>query len=449
MEKCIYYGEERVGRLFRRFLLPTVLGMVSSALFVVTDGIFVGRGLGSDALAAVNLVAPFYTLATGIGLLFGMGASIVASISLAHGKRRMANLVLTQSAAVPAVLLILASAWIVAFPDPILRWVGTPDALLDAARSYLFWFALFLMPVALFGVLMFAVRLDGSPRFVMACNLISAGLNIVLDWLFIFRFGWGLAGAAAASGIGYVVGSILLLRYMFRHSRTIRFVGLAAGLRSLRFAMRTTARTVRIGFPALAGELAVSCMMIAGNYAFLRHAGKDGVAAYSIVCYLFPIIFMLYSGIVQAAQPIASYNHGIGAVSRVRKTLHLSLATSAGCGLLLFAATSLLAPSLASLFLSPDTPAHQIARTGLPLFAAGYLFFGINVAAIGHLQSLGRDRTATTLTVLRGIVLTALAFLFLPRIAGTAGIWLAVPAAEAVTTIWIIFVPETLSSKKL
>lgn len=439
MKDSIRFADEKVGHLFRRFLLPTVLGMVSSAVFIVTDGIFVGRGIGSDALAAVNIVAPLYTLATGFGLMFGMGGSIVASINLSRGKRRIASINITQSAVVPTLLLVAATLLIIGFPSGVLALLGTPGELLAPAGEYLFWFTLFLMPVGLFDILMFAVRLDDSPNFVMGCNMLAAGLNIFLDWLFIFVFGWGLAGAAVATGVGYALGAALMLGYMLRRSRTIRFTRLKMSWKSLRLTLRNTLYMAYAGFPAMLNELAISCLMVVGNYTFLRYLGKDGVAAYSIACYLFPIIFMLYSGIVQAAQPILSFNYGAGSLGRVRQALRLSLATAAGCGLLLLAATLLFAPGLAGLFLAPDAPAYAIAGAGLPLFAAGYPFFGINVVAIGYYQSLERSRLAMGLTFLRGIVLTMAAYLLLPRLLGVTGIWLAVPAAEAATTILIIF----------
>lgn len=227
-----------VGRLFRRFLVPTVLGMLFSAVFILTDGIFVGRGIGSDALAAVNIAAPLFTLGTGLGLMFGMGGSVVASIHLAQGKPRIAAINITQAVVLPTLAVLLLSAATILSAQPLLGLLGTPPELLADARRYLVCFALFLAPLALFNILMFIVRLDGSPRFAMAANLVAAGLNILLDYLFIFVFGWGLPGAAIATGIGYIVGVAMMLRYMRRRSRTLRFVQLKLSSRSLRLAFR-------------------------------------------------------------------------------------------------------------------------------------------------------------------------------------------------------------------
>lgn len=434
----IDYRSTAVGKLFRRFLFPTVMGMVFSAVFVITDGIFVGRGIGSDALAAVNLVAPLFTLGTGLGLMFGMGGSVVASVNLAQGKRRVAEINITQSLVVPALLTLLLSAAIILGWRPVLSLLGTPDELIVPAREYLMWFTLFLAPLAVFNILMFIVRLDGSPRFAMACNIGAALLNIVLDYLFIFEFGWGLAGAAVATGIGYILGSGAMLWYMLRRSRSLHFTRFKASRKSLRLTARNLGYMTYIGFPALLSELAISCLMVVGNYTFIHYVGKDGVAAYSIACYIFPIIFMVYNGIIQSAQPIISYNYGAGQPHRGVAALRMALGTAFACGLAVFGFTWLCSEWIVGLFLTPDAPAYAIAVHGLPWFAAGYPFFGINVITIGYYQSIERGRLATWLTVLRGIVLMALCFLLMPHLAGVVGIWLAVPAAELLVTLLLL-----------
>ena len=433
LRDSIDYKGTAVGKLFRRFLFPTVMGMVFSAVFIITDGIFVGRGIGSDALAAVNLTAPLFTLGTGLGLMFGMGGSVVASVNLAQGKRRVAQINITQSLFVPALLIVLLSALLILCHKPLLLLLGTPPELMVPAREYLVWFTLFLTPLAVFNILMFIVRLDGAPRFAMACNIMAASINIVLDYLFIFEFGWGLAGAAIATGVGYIAGSGVMLRYMLRSSRTLHFVKLKTSYKSLRLTARNLGYMTYIGFPALLSELAISCLMIVGNYTFIRYTGKDGVAAYSIACYIFPIIFMVYNAIGQSAQPILSYNFGAGNGARVRKAFRLALLTAVAAGLGFFGLTALFSRWIVAMFIDSSCPACAIAVRGLPLFASGFVFFAVNIVSIGYFQSVERPRPAMAVTVLRGFVFMAACFFGLPLLLGVEGIWLAVPLAEALT----------------
>ena len=434
----IDFSSSDVGKLFRRFLFPTVMGMVFSAVFVITDGIFVGRGIGSDALASVNIVAPLFTLGTGLGLMFGMGGSVVASINLAQDKRRVAEINITQSLALPALLIALLSALLIHCHEPLLMLLGTPGELMVPAREYLVWFTLFLAPLAVFNILMFIVRLDGAPGFAMACNIMAACINIALDYLFIFVFEWGLAGAAVATGIGYVVGSGVMLWYMFRRSRTLRFVKLKMSGKSMRLTVRNLWYMSYIGFPALLSELAISSLMIVGNYTFIHYVGKDGVAAYSIACYIFPIIFMVYNGIIQSAQPIISYNFGAGVRERVIEAAQIALATAMVCGAAVTAVFIGSPRLLVGLFLDPATHAARIAIEGLPWFALGFICFIVNLTAIGYYQSLERVGIASGFALLRGFVFLVPSFLFMPRLCGTEGIWLAMPLSELLTALVIL-----------
>lgn len=193
-----------IAALFRKLLLPTVLGMIFSALFVITDGIFVGKGIGSDALAAVNIVAPLWLFSTGIGLMFGVGASVVASIHLSHGKVKAARINITQSIVVSSLLLIGTSTLFCSFAPQVVHLLGGSERLTPLAVEYMVWFVPFSVFTALLNSGMFFLRLDGSPNFAMMCNIVAAVLNIILDYLFIFPFGWGMFGAAIALSLIHI-----------------------------------------------------------------------------------------------------------------------------------------------------------------------------------------------------------------------------------------------------
>ena len=157
-----------IAALFRKLLLPTVLGMIFSALFVITDGIFVGKGIGSDALAAVNIVAPLWLFSTGIGLMFGVGASVVASIHLSHGKVKAARINITQSIAVSSLLLICTSTLFCSFAPQVVHFLGGSERLTPLAVKYMLWFVPFSVFTALLNSGMFFLRLDGSPNFAVS-----------------------------------------------------------------------------------------------------------------------------------------------------------------------------------------------------------------------------------------------------------------------------------------
>ena len=295
MKDSIDFGAMNISKLFRKLLIPTVLGMVFSAIFVITDGIFVGKGVGSDALAAVNITAPLFMITTGIGLMFGVGASVVASIHLSHGKQKVAGINITQALVFSSLLIFLLSAFCFFLIEPVGRLLGSSDRLLPLVAEYMNWYVPFLVFYLLLNAGMFFVRLDGAPNYAMWCNAIAAIANIVLDYIFIFIFGWGLMGAAFATSIGTMIGGLMTLIYLLCFSRSFRLHPVKLSLKSIRLTLRNIGYMVKLGSSAFISEASIACMMFLGNYVFIRHLGEDGVAAFSIVCYFFPIIFMVYS----------------------------------------------------------------------------------------------------------------------------------------------------------
>ena len=328
MKDSIDFGSMDISTLFRKLLVPTVLGMVFSAIFVITDGIFVGKGIGSDALAAVNITAPLFMIATGIGLMFGVGGSVVASIYLSQGKRKAANINITQALVFSTFIVLVMSALCFCFVGPLGCLLGSSDRLLPLVIEYMIWYLPFLVFYELLSTGMFFIRLDGSPNYAMMCNAIAAIFNIIFDYIFIFEFGWGMMGAAFATSLGTVVGGLMTVIYLTRFSRNIHLHRIKLSLKSLMLTLRNGGYMIKLGTSAFISEASIACMMFLGNYVFIHHLGEDGVAAFSIACYFFPIIFMVYNAIAQSAQPIISYNFGAGQPDRVRKALHLAIRTA-------------------------------------------------------------------------------------------------------------------------
>lgn len=436
-----------VGKLFRRMFIPTLLGMVSGVVLNITDGAFVGHGVGSDALAAVNIVAPVYMLITGIGLMFGIGGSVVASIHLSKGETKPARINITQSYIGGLLVGSLLAALILSFPEATCRLFGASDALVPLATKYLFWIAL-LQPFCMIAETgLFALRLDGQPRLAAGVHIATALLNIFLDWLLIFPLHMGLEGAAIATASCYGLCGVICLAYNAFFAKTLRLYALKISTTSLMLTLRNLAYQVRLGFSAFVGEMALSVLFIVGNYQFIRFLGEDGVAAFSVACYCTPITFMVANSITQSAQPIISFGYGKNVPERVLEAARISLFTALGGGIAIVMLLALGAPQIASIFLPADCPAHDICAEGLPLFAISALFTIVNVVCVGYYQSIERATRATVYTLLRGFVFMLPAFLLLPMLAVPEGLWLALPLAEFLTTI-VILVMTLKPSKK-
>lgn len=426
-----------VGKLFTKLLVPTIMGMAASALFTVVDGIFVGNGIGSDAMAAVNISAPIFMIITGLGLMFGMGGGILTSINLSQGKKKVANINFTQSVIALVFISLIMTLLLTIYPHKIATLFGSDEYLMDMVVEYLFWFSISLPFTVLVVALPFFIRLT-NPKISMWAMLAATVVNIILDYLFIFVFKWGLFGAAIATDIGEFVGAAIMIVYLFRHSIAIRFVWLKLSVNSLLLTFRNVGYMIKLGFSVFLSEITISIMIISGNYVFMNYMGADGVAAYSVICYLFPIIFMVFNATVQSAQPIISYNYGCGQMKRSDNALRLSMLFTLAFAFSIMLLFIGFARDIVTLFI-PDTAsvAWGYAVAGLPLFATDYLFFGINIIIIGYYTSIERLRRAISLTVLRGILPVAF-FFTLPLLLDVSGIWLAVAAGDITTTIVIV-----------
>lgn len=434
-------GTLRVATLFRRYFVPTLFGMLSISAMTAIDGIFIGHGVGSDGIAAVNIGIPLLMVFTGLGLMSGVGCSVVASVHLSAGKVKAARLNVTQALIFVTAFTVPVIAAIMFFCEPVARLLGSSDTLLPLVKDYMMWFLPGLIPQMWVAVGLFVVRLDGAPNYAMWCSVASALANLFLDWLFIFPLQGGVAGAAFASTISQAIGGIMALAYLTGYAKTLRLYAPKLSAKSLRLSLRNIGYHCRIGSSALLGEATMAMLMLVGNFTFMHYMGDDGVGAFGVVCYYLPFVFMVGNAIAQSAQPIISYNFGLGNLARVAAAERIAVLTALSCGALVAGAFSAFPDLLVGLFLRGDDAAARIATEGFPYFATGFVPFVINLAMIGYFQSVMRVVPATVFALLRGLILLVPSFVLLPLALGNTGIWLAMPVSETLTMLAVaIFV---------
>ncbi len=433
---AIDFGHDRVSTLFRRMFIPTLLGMLSICAVTMVDGIFVGRGVGSEGIAAVNLCIPLLMVFTGIGLMLGVGSSVVASIHLGAKNVKAARINITQALAVSTLLTLAVGAIIYLFPSITAKMLGASDTLAPLTISYLFGFIPGLVLQMWDSIGMFALRLDGSPKLAMWVNVIGALVNVVLDWWFIFPLEMGVFGAALATTLSMAIGSTIVVVYLGGYARQLRFYRLKMSVKSLMLTLRNIGYQCKIGFSALLGEATLAVFMFMGNMMFMRYLGDEGVGAFGIACYYCPFIFMIGNAIAQSAQPIISYNI-TDSHTRAVKAQHYAMFTALGLGIAVTLAFVFLPSGMVALFLPLEDAAAKIAVEGFPWFAIGVAAFILNLAAIGWYQSVERPWPATIFALLRGVVFLVPSYLILPELLGTTGIWLAMPASEWATLMMI------------
>ena len=441
----IDFGKSKIEPLFNSIFYPTLLSMVFASLFTVADGIFVGQGVGSNALAAINIVSPLFLITTGISLMFGVGVSVVASIHLSQNNAKAANINITQAFHAATLLMVVIAIAVFFFRIPFLRLLGSSDALLPLCQDYL----LPILPGCVCIVIQiigtFVIRLDGSPKFAASTEIFPGLLNIFLDWLFVFPMQFGIAGSAIASSISCAVAAGMVTWYMFFRAQTVKICRLT--LTSLYLSARNVGYMARSGLSSMLGELAMSMMLLTGNYVFIRELGEDGVAAFSVACYLYPIVFMVNNSVAQSAQPIISFNYGAGNRYRVQKAFRVSLCYATVCGVLTTSFLTLCTKLLVGLFLQAGTNAYEIALSGLPLFAYSAIFFALNVAIIGYYQATEQNTRATLSMLFRGLIFLVPAFVLMPKFIFPQGMWLAVPVTECITLGVILMTNKRIISR--
>lgn len=425
------YANGKITRLFSKMFFPTLLGLIFNALLTIIDGIFVGQGVGPEGIAAVNIIAPLFMVATGTGLMFGIGSSVIAGIAISRNDNSRASINTTQAYVFCAVFISLLAIVLLFFRKEIALLLGSSDELLSGALDYLTWLipGIFLLIFECIG--MMVIRLDGSPKFAMYCNIIPAVINIFLDYYLIFPCGMGVKGAAIATSLSIAVGALMVFVYFIRFSYVIKFKWSPKN-----FAVNIW-RQIQIGSSAFITEVAMSVMVLTGNYMFMKYYGNSGVAAFSIACYLFPLMFMMSNAVAQSAQPIISYNYGAGATSRVKQAFALSIRVAFICGIIAFCALAFGAGQIVQLFIDPECDAGRLACAGLPIYATCAIFFSINISFIGYYQSIEKAFKAMIFTLMRGVVFLVPLFCIMPVLFPSWGIWAAIPASEALTLLII------------
>ncbi|MCD8386453.1 MAG: MATE family efflux transporter [Bacteroidales bacterium] len=433
----IDFGKDRVATLFRKMFVPTLFGMLSICAVTMADGIFVGHGVGSSGIAAVNLCIPLLMVFTGLGLMLGVGSSVVASIHLSTGNEKAARINVTQALWASSLLTLVAGLLILAFPSATARLLGASESLERDTILYLWGFIPCLVFQMWESIGLFALRLDGSPKLAMWVNIIGAVVNVVLDWWFIFPLQMGVFGAALASTLAIGIAAAIVFVYLGWKARHLRFYSLKLTAKSLRLSIRNLGYQCEIGFSSLLGEATMAVFMYMGNLMFMRYLGDNGVGAFGIACYYCPFVFMMGNAIAQSAQPIISYNISTERVRSV-KAQHYALITGLFMGLLVMGAFIFAPGELVGLFIPLDDAAAAIAIEGFPEFGLGVIPFIINLVAIGWYQSVERPWPATCFALLRGAVFLIPSYIILPHLLGPSGIWLSMPASESLALLSIL-----------
>ena len=421
-------------------------GLFVTYLYNVVDGIFVGQGVGSAALGAVNIGVPFITFSVAAAAMFPMGGATVVAIRMGRGDREGANHAFMTSVALTLLVSVLLTAAGMTFCGQIIGMSGgrtLSGAVRDMAVDYLFYYCAFSAPMLMSTCLSVFVRNDGSPALSFVGMCVGAGANIFLDWLFIFPMDMGVIGAAIASGLGQVFSVAVLLSHFVRRQGSLRF-------RRFHLSGALAVKICKRGVPEAVSQLTTPVTALCYNLMLAKLVGDIGVSTFSVLSFIYSLANAILSGVAQGLQPLWGNccgkrdTDGMNEYFRWGRRINVIL-SSAIYGLLLFFTESVIR------IFNQDPELVQNASTALPLFSLSFIPMALNLIYTAFLYSTKRTLLADAISFSRGVVLKAAAIFCLPVLLGGDTIWLAPLAAEMLTLLpaRLLFKTSNLTGRKI
>jgi len=419
-------------KTFWKYVMPSVLSMLFISLYTIVDGLFVARYVGTKALAAVNITHPIYNLGFGVAIMLSVGGSALISIALGEGNKEKAN----NNFSLITVVIIIATAVISILGllnlDGILKILGVSPELYGNAAIYA---RILFMVIPFLGVKVsyeYFLRVDDCANLSLLVTVIGGVINMVLDYLFVARFGWGIEGAGYATMIGIVVSALVGGIHFFRSPKHIRYIKPTLDVQFLKDASIN-------GSSEMVTELSGAITAILFNITLIKYAGAEGVAANSVLMYILFIFIAVSIGLTMGIQPAISYNYGAKNYGMIRDIMKKSLVVIGSLSILTFMLIQGFGQYPVQLFLKNDPGTAAMATNGLKIFSVALLIGGLNILGSGYFTAINNGKISAIISFSRSVILLIPAILLLPTIFELNGIWMAIPLAEIGTILLTVF----------
>ena len=412
-----------------KYVIPTILMMLSMSTYTIVDGIFVANLVGEDALSAVNLIYPVLGVIVAIGLMLGTGGVAVIGKFMGENQYDKARGFLTTIYIIGIGLGIAFTVGGYVFSDILVGALAKDAVLATFANAYL----LSMLPFTVTMILQVYVQTffvtAGKPMLGFLVSVLGGVTNVILDYIFISPkfFDMGIAGAGLATGIGNAVPGIFgLIYFMVCRKGTLYFA-------KPFMQAKVILQSLYNGSSEMVSNLSASVTTVMFNTIMLDQVGKSGVAAISVILYVQMFQMAFYMGYSMGIAPVLSYKHGAKDYDQLSKIVKISLKSMMAVSVVVVTASLIFSKYAVAIFISPTSETFAFAEEGFRIFSISYLFMGVNIFLSAMFTAFSNGKMSATLSVLRTLVFMVIALLILPEILGVFGVWIAVPIAEILT----------------
>ena len=428
-------GTDSLSTLLMRYALPSIIAMVSSSLYNMIDSIFIGHGVGPLAISGLALTMPLMNLAAAFGAMVGVGSAALTSIRLGQGNKLAAEHILGNVLLLNVTMGLMFTFLGLYFLDDLLYLFGASESTVGYARDFMRVILAGNIVTHIYFGLNHQLRVSGYPRKSMMIMLISVGVNVVLAWLFIFVFGWGIKGSALATVLAQTVSLCIQIAHFSNPSHFIHF---KSGI--FRFRWDIVRNIIGIGMAPFFIQSCACVVVILINNAMRDHGGDLSIGAYGIVNRVAFIFVMVVMGLNQGMQPIVGYNYGAGKYDRVIKVLWMTVGWATLIMSVGFAVSELFPYAVVRLFVSEDGGGDAVALIdmaahGLKIIMMMFPVVGFQIVVGNFFQFIGKAKRAILMSVTRQMLFIVPLLLVLPERWGTDGVWYSMPIADGVSVL--------------
>lgn len=413
----------------QRFVAPSILMMIVTSIYSIVDGFFVSNFVGKNPFAALNLIFPVIMALAAFGFMIGTGGSALIAKTLGEGKKDEANGIFSMLVVVLAVGGAILSGTCILLLRPISYAVGATELTIDDCMLYgrvlLISLPFFMLQNSFQSFLATAEK----PHFGLRVTVFAGLTNMVLDFLLVYVFPFGLLGAALATAFSQIVGALIPLVYFLRPNDS------PLRLTRPRLDLRALGKACYNGSSEMVSNLSTSLVGVLYNIQLMAIAQENGVSAYGVIMYVSFIFMAFFFGYSIAVTPVVGYHYGAENHFELKSLLKKSLTVTLISSLVMTAFSILLASPIARIFVGYDAELCEMTVNALRLYALSFLVCGFNIFGSAFFTGLNNGTASALISFLRTLVIQVAAVLLLPRVLGIDGIWLAITAAEALTLL--------------